>query len=501
MLAAPHPVRWLVLDCSGIPDVDYSAGSALKTLIAFVHHRGAILGLAAVDPDLKQTLTQLGVLAQVRPEHLFPTVTEAVAAFRQVPVEQAFVPVPPAPTPAGDGDAPMPPAAAADRAPSSDPVVRSGGVPMSAEHPSVADRSEVGAAARRKVPLTDHGQWEPAADRVDPVSVLTAQDASREADLVPIRHGRMSASPFAFFRGGAAIMAADLATAPNSGLVAQLCGDAHAVNFGLYASPERRLLFDVNDFDETLPGPFEWDVKRLAASIAIVAHGSHFSAQEIQNTTRATVAAYRRAMRDFADRSILDIWYASIAQQDLRAAARSVRRQVLADDAAARRHKKSGRGRHDLNAKRAAKLADAAERLVRNNIHRARMRTNLAALAELTEVVRGRRRIISTPPVVLPLSALAKRDADAADAIRETVSDRLATYAESLPADRRSLLSRYEVVDVARKVVGVGSVGMLDFIVLLQGRDVDDALFLQVKQAGRSVLADHLPVDPGGASR
>jgi uncharacterized protein (DUF2252 family) len=266
------------------------------------------------------------------------------------------------------------------------------------------------------------------------------------------------------------------------------------VNFGLYASPERRLLFDVNDFDETLPGPFEWDVKRLAASIAIVAHGSHFSAQEIQNTTRATVEAYRRAMHDFAGRSVLDIWYASIAQEDLRAAARSVRRQVLADDAAARGGKKSGRGRHDLNAKRAAKLADAAERLVRTNIHRARMRTNLAALAELTEVVRGRRRIISTPPVVLPLSALEKRDADAANAIRGTVSDRLATYAESLPADRRSLLSRYEVVDVARKVVGVGSVGMLDFIVLLQGRDVDDALFLQVKQAGRSVLADHLPV-------
>ena len=372
---------------------------------------------------------------------------------------------------------------------------------MSAEHPSVAERIEVGAAARRKVPLTDHGQWEPAPDRVDPVSILTAQDASRQADLVPIRHGRMAASPFAFFRGGAAIMAADLATEPSSGLVAQLCGDAHAVNFGLYASPERRLLFDVNDFDETIPGPFEWDVKRLAASIAIVAHDSHFSPQEVQDTTRATVAAYRQAMRKFADRSTLDVWYASIAQQDLRAAARSVRRQVLADDAAARRHKRTGSRRHDLTSKQAAKLAEAAERLVRNNIHRARMRTNLAALAQLTEVVKGRTANHRHAAGGAAAQRLGETGSRAADAIRETVGGRLATYAESLPAERRLLLSRYEVVDVARKVVGVGSVGMLDFIVLLQGRDVDDALFLQVKQAGRSVLADHLPateeVPPG----
>ncbi len=200
-------------------------------------------------------------------------------------------------------------------------------------------------------------------------------------------------------------------------------------------------------------------------------------------------------MHEFARPATLDIWYASISQQDLRTAARSVRRQVLADDAAARRRNEVRKRRNDLTPKQAAKLGDAAERLVRKNIHRARMRTNLAALAELTEVVKGRRRIIATPPVVLPLSALAKRDAEAADAIRETVRGRLATYAESLAVDRRLLLSRYEVVDVARKVVGVGSVGMLDFIVLLQGRDVNDALFLQVKQAGRSVLADHLPAE------
>lgn len=364
---------------------------------------------------------------------------------------------------------------------------------MNNGHSTVDERMQIGAAARRKVAPAEHGRWEPGPHRADPVAILAAQDAEREADLVPIRHGRMAASPFAFFRGGAAIMAADLATLPNSGLVAQLCGDAHAVNFGLYASPERRLLFDVNDFDETMPGPFEWDVKRLAASIAIIGHGSHFSPQDVQNTTRATVAAYREAMRDFAGRQTLDIWYASISQQDLRAAARSVRHQVLADDAAARRRRKAGGRTDEVSAKQATKLADAAERLVRKNIHRARMRTNLAALDELTEVVKGRRRIIPAPPVVLPLSALAKRDADAAQAIRETVSDRLATYAESLPTERRLLLSRYHVVDVARKVVGVGSVGMLDFIVLLQGRDVDDALFLQVKQAGRSVLADHLP--------
>jgi uncharacterized protein (DUF2252 family) len=327
------------------------------------------------------------------------------------------------------------------------------------------------------------------------VAILVAQDADRDPALVPIRHSRMAASPFAFYRGGAAIMAADLATQPHSGLTAQLCGDAHAVNFGLYASPERRLLFDVNDFDETLPGPFEWDVKRLAASIAIIAHGNGFAPGDVRATTAATVTAYREAMRRFADQPTLDVWYAAMSQEDLRAAARNVRAQVLADDARARRRRKAGKGRSGLSPKQAAKLAEATERLVRKSIHRARASTNLTALARLTQVVGGRRRIVAAPPVVVPLRTLRAGDPEAATAIHEAVRGRLASYAASLPPDRQLLLSRYQMIDVARKVVGVGSVGTLDFVVLLQGRDVGDALFLQVKQAGRSVLADHLNWD------
>lgn len=360
-------------------------------------------------------------------------------------------------------------------------------------HPTVAQRTAAGEEARRRVPLAEHAAWTSGPHRAGPVAILAAQEAARDAELVPIRHGRMAASPFAFYRGGAAIMAADLASRPNSGLVAQLCGDAHAVNFGLYASPERRLLFDVNDFDETLAGPFEWDVKRLAASIAIIGQGNGFSPEDVQTVTRETVRAYREAMRRFAGLATLDVWYATMSQEDLESSARDVRRQVLADDEQARRRRKSDKGRDKVSDKRAAKLADAAERLVRRNIHQARASTNLAALADLTHIVAGQRRIIARPPVVVPLRTLG--DSGQAEQIREAVHGRLASYAASLPPERQLLLSRYQVVDVARKVVGVGSVGTLDFVVLLQGRDVRDALFLQAKQAVESVLAAHLPSD------
>jgi uncharacterized protein (DUF2252 family) len=254
-------------------------------------------------------------------------------------------------------------------------------------------------------------------------------------------------------------------------------------------------LFDVNDFDETLAGPFEWDVKRLAASIAIIAAGNGFASADIRESTMAAVTAYRTAMRGLAAQDTLGVWYASISQRDLQRAARDVGKQVLADDARARGRNKSGKRAAGLTHKRAERMADGAERLVRNNIHRARTRTNLAALDKLTRLADGRRRIVEAPPVVVPVRALRRTDPAAADAISDAVRGRLASYAASLPEDRQWLLSRYQVVDVARKVVGVGSVGMLDFVVLLQGRDPMDALFLQVKQAGRSVLADHFPSD------
>jgi uncharacterized protein (DUF2252 family) len=366
-------------------------------------------------------------------------------------------------------------------------------------HLTPAQRAQAGKGVRQRLPLAVHADWRPDPGTRDPVAILAAQDAERDPALVPIRHARMAASPFAFYRGGAAIMATDLATQPHSGLTAQLCGDAHAVNFGLYASPERRLLFDVNDFDETLPGPFEWDVKRLAASIAIIAQGNRFSPGDVTATVGSTVTAYREAMHRFAGQPTLDVWYAAMSQQDLQAAARNVRAQVLADDVKARRRRKAGkRGSDhgsDLSPKQAAKLAEATERLMRRSIHEARTSTNLTALAHLTQVVSGRRRIVASPPVVVPLRTLKAQDPAAATAIHEAVRGRLASYAASLPPDRQLLLSRYQIVDVARKVVGVGSVGTLDFVVLLQGRDVGDALLLQVKQAVRSVLADHLGWD------
>ncbi|MFJ6138726.1 DUF2252 domain-containing protein [Kitasatospora sp. NPDC092286] len=314
---------------------------------------------------------------------------------------------------------------------------------------SPAERRRRGRAARERVSRSSHGRWIPAADRPDPVGVLERQGADRVAELLPIRYGRMADSSFAFLRGSAAVMAADLAAGPDTGLIVQLCGDAHLLNFGVYASPERALLFDVNDFDETYPGPFEWDVKRLAASVAVAARDNGNDEDSARRAALAAAHGYATAMRRLAGHGELDVWYARIDTGDLLPLLRKPRQRKRAE----------------------ASLA------------RARRRTSLQAFGKLTETKDGRRRIISDPPLIQSLPRTEFR------AVGQVFSDYRATLAD----DRRVLLDRYRFVDAARKVVGVGSVGTRCYILLLEGRDERDPLFLQIKEAGRSVLEDHLP--------
>jgi len=297
-----------------------------------------------------------------------------------------------------------------------------------------------------------HAGWVPPVDRADPVAVLERQGRDRLPELLPIRYGRMAASPFAFLRGSAAVMAADLASRPHTGLTVQLCGDAHLLNFGLYASPERALLFDLNDFDETFPGPFEWDVERLAASVAVAGRANGHAEAKVRRAALEAVAAYRTAMRRLARRGELAVWYERIDADSLLPLVRSASR---------RRH-------------------------VASSLTRARRRTSLQALGKLTEVVDGRRRIIHDPPLLEPAGA-----SDMAS-LRKIFSD----YRSTLSEERRLLLDRYRFVDAARKVVGVGSVGLRCFVVLLTGRDQSDPLFLQIKEARKSVWEEHLPHGP-----
>ncbi|MFD7901304.1 MULTISPECIES: DUF2252 domain-containing protein [unclassified Kitasatospora] len=312
-----------------------------------------------------------------------------------------------------------------------------------------AERRRQGRAARERVSRSAHGRWIPAADRPDPVAVLERQGEDRVARLLPIRYGRMAATPFTFLRGAAAVMAADLAAGPDTGLTVQLCGDAHLVNFGLYASPERALLFDVNDFDETYPGPFEWDVKRLAASVAVAARDNGHDEERVRRAALSAALGYAAALRRLAGLRELDVWYSRIDSADLLPLVHrgKQRRRVEADLAAARR------------------------------------RTSLQAFGKLTEERDGRRRIVSAPPLIEPVSKTELRS------VGKVYSDYRATLAE----DRRVLLDRFRFVDAAVKVVGVGSVGTRCYVVLLEGRDGRDPLFLQLKEAGRSVLEDHLP--------
>ena len=340
------------------------------------------------------------------------------------------------------------------------------------EHPDTEQRRERGRGSRDRTPLGSHAEWLAAIDRPDPVALLEQQNRSREADLVPVRHGRMLVSPFTFYRGAAKIMAADLRGTPTAGLTTQLCGDAHLSNFGGFASPERTLLFDLNDFDETLPGPFEYDVKRMSASFTIAARNNGFSKSETRDATLASVRAYRDAMAEFAEMGTMDVWYARLSEQDLMAA---IDATVGSQDKKTRK-----KGAH------AAKVA-------RKNAAKARTRDSLQALSKLAENVDGAFRIVSQPPLVIPARELTGVAGMSADDLQDAVREQFRSYRATLQDDRRRLLERFEIVDMARKVVGVGSVGTRAFIVLLQGRDQRDPLFLQVKEATASVLEDHLP--------
>jgi len=328
---------------------------------------------------------------------------------------------------------------------------------MSEKQSSREERRALGKAARARVPLEEHGVFEPAPDR-DPLGLLLGQAESRVPELVPIRHERMLVSPFTFFRGAALPMAADLAGTPTSGFRVQLCGDAHLSNFGGFASPGRRLVFDINDFDETIPGPFEWDVKRLAASLVVAGRDNGFTDEECRAVALAGAHSYRTAMREFAGLSTLDVWYAHLDFEDV---VRDLRSQL---------------------AKRGRKMAAKA-------VAKARARDSLQALDKLTTVVDGRHRITSDPPLIVPVEDLfTELDTDA---LYAQLNDLLDGYAQTLQSDRRHLIRQFALVHVARKVVGVGSVGTRAWVLLLDAGDGREPLFLQAKEAQASVLADY----------
>jgi uncharacterized protein (DUF2252 family) len=371
-------------------------------------------------------------------------------------------------------------------------------------HLSLAERTAKGNAARERTPPSSHWQWVPASDRPDPVALLEEQDITREPDLVPVRHGRMMVSPFTFYRGAARIMAADLAATPVAGLDAQLCGDAHLSNFGAFASPERRLLFDLNDFDETLPGPFEWDVKRMAASFTIAARNNGFAKADTRAATEASVTAYREAMASFAQMGTMDIWYAHLDEGELMRAARVAISELSGEAATAKKKekadKKAGQGKaakkESKQLKRDAeqeKMAKLAEKRAQKTLAKAHTRDSLQALSKLGELADGQYRIISQPPIVVPLRDLAATYGLSAEEADGVIREQFRAYRATLQDDRRRLLERFQIVDAARKVVGVGSVGTRAFIVLLQGRDEQDPLFLQIKEATASVLEAYLP--------
>jgi uncharacterized protein (DUF2252 family) len=320
--------------------------------------------------------------------------------------------------------------------------------------PDVSERAAEGKAARSVARRSAHSEWAPAANRKDPVAIIEAQDARRVPNLVPIRHGRMAASPFTFYRGAAAVMAADLAATPTSGLRVQTCGDAHLSNFGAFAAPDRRLVFDCNDFDETLPGPWEWDVKRLAASFALAGRDRGFRRGERSAALLASVRSYREAMRGFAAEGDLSVWYERLDVED---------QLGLVEEADPGSIKRFERG-----------------------IAKARGKDSVRAMEKLTEIVDGEIRIVSQPPLIVPVEELAPA-AEAAQ-IEATLRDVLASYRATLPGDRQHLFDGYRFRHMAHKVVGVGSVGTRAWVVLLTGRDDEDPLFLQAKEADASVL-------------
>jgi len=359
-------------------------------------------------------------------------------------------------------------------------------------HPSLDERLSQGLTARDRTPPSSHAGWRPAVDRPDPVGLLEQQDRTREPDLVPVRHGRMMVSPFTFYRGAAKIMAVDLKDTPVAGLRAQLCGDAHLSNFGMFASPERRLMFDLNDFDETLPGPFEYDVKRMAASFLIAGRNNGFAKADARAAAMASVTAYREAMAGFAQMPTMELWYAHFdedrLQQVIQGAVTGAAKQEKKDKKAKAKAKK--KTQRDEKADKAVK---EAARRAEKSLAKAHTRDSMQALSKLGELAGGQYQIVSQPPVIVPARELAATYGLSPDEVLPVLHEQFRSYRATLPDDRRKLLERFQIVDAARKVVGVGSVGTRAFIILLQGRDAHDPLFLQVKEATASVLEASLP--------
>jgi uncharacterized protein (DUF2252 family) len=320
-----------------------------------------------------------------------------------------------------------------------------------------AERAAKGKAARAQVPRDTHAVFDPPSDRPDPLALLEEQAKTRVPELVPVRWGRMMVSPFTYYRGAALPMASDLATTPVSGLAVQACGDAHLSNFGLFGSAERRLMFDVNDFDETLPGPWEWDVKRLAASLEVAGRDNGYPVKQRRDIVVAAAARYRMAMREFAAMTNMDVWYAHADITELRAQFDT-----------------------QLRAKQ--------RKYMDQGLAKAHTRDSMQELTKLCQPVGGRPRIISDPPLLVPFEELMPEDTDRA-AMEAELTGLLAKYRRTLETDRRYMLEQFEVCDMARKVVGVGSVGTRCYVVLMLGRDETDPLFLQIKEAEASVLS------------
>jgi uncharacterized protein (DUF2252 family) len=326
-------------------------------------------------------------------------------------------------------------------------------------HLTVAERAARGKAARAEVPRSSHAVFEPAAHRPDPIELLERQAQTRVPELVPIRYGRMLVSPFTFYRGAALIMASDLAATPRSGLTVQCCGDAHLSNFGVFASPERRLMFDVNDFDETLPGPWEWDVKRLAASMLIAARFNGFPVKDQEQVVLDTVEEYRIAMTSFAAMKNLDVWYAHLDIENTL--------KELGSQLKPRQYKRTEKA-----------------------LTKARTKDSMSAFSKLTHIVDGEARIVADPPLIVPIDDLVK--GSERDEMFDGLHELVRSYRATLEHDRRVLLEEFRLTDFARKVVGVGSVGTRAWIALMMGRDGQDPLFLQMKEAEASVLEEFL---------
>ena len=341
-----------------------------------------------------------------------------------------------------------------DVSPAARPAPRGDG-----QHFTAAERAARGRAARSEIPRSAHAPFEPAPLRRDPVGLLEEQAQHRLPDLVPIRYGRMLVSPFTFFRGAAYLMAADLADGPRTGLQAQLCGDAHLSNFGIFAAPDRRLVFSINDFDETLPGPFEWDVKRLAASFAVAGRDRGFDAATRRLIVTAATREYRQAMRRFAEMRNVDVWYARLDVEGIR--------------------DRFGSGTADKQMKR-----------FQSSVAAVRTKDSMRALAKMCRTVAGELRIVGSHPIVTPIEDVLPGAEQ--EHLEDVVQRMIGSYQLSLPQDRRQLLESYRYVHAARKVVGVGSVGARTWILLFVGRDDSDPLFLQFKEAQQSVLEPFL---------